>query len=102
MAHSRSATLPKKPRPDFPLYVHAKDRWAKKVKGKVHYFGRATADPLGKVALAEWQRVKDYLLDERAPPLKDDSRLTIAEMVNHFLTFKKSRVDSGEITLRTW
>jgi len=35
MAHSKSTALPKKPRPDFPLYVHKSDRWAKKV-GAIH------------------------------------------------------------------
>lgn len=31
---------PAKPSPDFPLTAHATRRWCKKIKGKLHYFGR--------------------------------------------------------------
>ena len=36
--HTPSAK-PIKPRPDFPLFAHNTGRWAKKFKGKMHYFG---------------------------------------------------------------
>src|SRR5262245_41891524 len=50
---SRPANIgkPEKPSPDFPLFAHATGRWAKKVKGKMLYFGRWD-DPEG--ALREY------------------------------------------------
>jgi integrase len=56
---------PAKPSPDFPLTPHQAGSWCKKIKGKVHYFGRWN-DPEG--ALREFQA---FLAGE---PVKRDRR----------------------------
>jgi hypothetical protein len=89
---------PAKPHPDFPLFPHATKRWAKKVLGKLHYFG-PWAEP--KKALELWLAQKDDLLAGKTPALTP-GKLSVKELVNHFLTAKKRRVDTGELTARSF
>jgi hypothetical protein len=49
---------PAKPYPEFPLYPHPLGYWAKKIRGRMHYFGR-WEDPDG--ALAKYNAEKDDL-----------------------------------------
>ena len=46
-----AASKARKPRPDFPLFPHATGRWAKKVRGRLVYFGKVDGDPKGEAAL---------------------------------------------------
>ena len=89
---------PAKPHRDFPLFPHATKRWAKKVKGRLHYFG-PWSDP--QAALERWLAVKDDLLAGRTPRVKTPGGLTIVDLVNRFLTAKQRMVDTGEIVSRT-
>ncbi len=47
---------------DFPLTRHPRGYWCKKVKGKLHYFGKIVGDENGQAALAKWLDTKDDLL----------------------------------------
>jgi integrase len=95
---SKGRIKPAKPRPDFPLFPHAAGYWAKKIGGKLHYFG-PWADPDG--ALTKYQEQKDDLHAGRKPRPDTDS-LTVKHLANSFLGYKKSLVDNGELSPRSW
>ncbi len=92
----------KKPHPDFPLFPHASGRWAKKIKGKFHYFGRVSDDTCGERALADWLEQKDDLLAGRKPRKDDAGKVTLRDLVNKLLDEKENLRASGEITPRTF
>jgi len=89
---------PAKPHRDFPLFAHNTGRWAKKIRGRIHYFGRWN-DP--DAALKRYLDQKDDLLAGRKPRRPGDG-LIIRDLCNRFLTAKRHRVTSGEVQLRTW
>jgi integrase len=92
------AARPKKPYEDFPLFPHATRRWAKKIRGKLHYFG-PWAD--WQSALKKYQEQKDDLHAGRTPRVQGDG-LTMRDLLNRFLTAKKFQVEAGELAARTW
>jgi integrase len=89
---------PEKPYPDFPLFPHAAGVWAKKIRGKLHYFGPWN-DPQG--ALAKYLAEKDALHAGKKPR-PEPGALTVKELANHFLNRKQALVDAGELSIRTW
>jgi len=93
----------RKPHPDFPLTPHPTGRWCKKVKGKFYFFGRIEGDENGDAALAYWLKEKDNAFAGRPLGTKDsDSGLTVAELCNHFLTFKQQLRDADELAKSTF
>jgi integrase len=92
------AVKPAKPYPDFPLFPHTTRRWAKKIRGKMHYFG-PWDDPDG--ALAKYLEQKDALHAGRTPG-PDPAALTVKDVANHFLNARKQALDAGELSPRTW
>lgn len=90
-----------KPRPDFPLFPHATGRWAKKVKGKMLYFGKVADDPLGEKALETWLDQKDAILAGRKPRVPG-AGYSVRNAVNDFLNAKRVLLQSGELTPRTF
>ena len=83
--------------PDFPLFPHATNRWAKKVRGKLEYFGSVTADPEGKAALDKWLNQKDALLAGRRPRVSREG-FTVREICNRFLTNRQDKMRAGELS----
>ena len=103
MSHSslvRKKYKPAKPREDCPLFPHATGRWAKKVRGKFHYFGKVADDPKGEVALLKWLDDEE-LLAGRTPRGNRDG-LTLKDLCNRFLTAKEAQRDAGDITARSY
>ncbi len=101
MTLDSTSKRPPKPRPDFPLYAHKVGRWAKKVRQKVVYFTQWSEDPKGKAALEMWLAQKDDLLAGREPRAKTEA-LTVAGLVNAFLTSKDALVKNHELHPATW
>ena len=89
---------PAKPYADFPLFAHATRRWAKKIRGQLHYFGPWN-DPDG--ALQKYLDQKDARHAGRKPR-PDAKAFTAKDMANAFLNHKQAMVDSGELSCRTW
>ena len=94
-------TRAQKPRPDFPLFPHATGRWAKKIRGKFHYFGNVVGDEKGQAALDKWLEQRDDLLAGRTPRPKVEG-LTIRDLCNKFLSGKKALLDNGELNPHTF
>jgi integrase len=90
---------PEKPYPEFPLFAHATKRWAKKIKGRLHYFGPWAN---WQAALEDYQYKVDYLQQGRTPPPRNIEALTVDDLVNGFLEHREAKVDSGEMARRTF
>lgn len=90
----RKTTKPKTPYRDFPLTAHNNGQWCKKIRGRVHDFGRWD-DP--DAALRKYLEVRDDLQAGRTPRWSNDS-LTLADAVNLWLERNNQRVRSGELT----
>jgi integrase len=89
---------PAKPYPAFPLYAHACGRWAKKIRGQVHYFA-PWGDP--DAALAMYLEQRDALHAGRKPR-ETSAGADLRELCNRFLNSKQALVDHGELSPRSW
>ena len=94
----QTAGKPAKPYPEFPLFPHATKRWAKKIRGKMHYFG-PWDDPDG--ALAKYLEQKDALHAGRKPREVSEG-VTVKDLCNACLNHKQALLDAGDLSPRTW
>ncbi len=93
------APKPDKPYDGFPLTAHPNGQWCKRIRGQLHYFGKWN-EPAVAEALFKVQR--DDLYAGRKPRVIDPDATTVRQLVNRFLTAKKSLVDTGELSPMTW
>lgn len=91
---------PARPYPQFPLFAHGCGHWAKKIRGRLVYFGRWADDPQGERALAKYEADKDALHAGRKPRIDPDA-ITVKDVCNAFLNHKDALVASGELSPRT-
>lgn len=94
-----SPSKPQKPSPDFPLFAHATKRWAKKIRGRMHYFG-PWDDPEG--ALSSYKAQADALHAGKKPREVEPEGVTIRELCNTFHHAKQVKLDSRELSPRTF
>jgi integrase len=95
----RHGGKPDKPYEDFPLFAHKNGQWAKKIRGRLHYFG-LWAD--WQAALNKYQEQRDDLHAGRKPRHPGDTCSTLRDLFNAFLTTKTLFLNAGEITARTF
>ena len=89
------ATRPGRKR--FPVWFHkGVGLWCKKWKGKPYYFG-PDKEKAEERYRAEW----DDIINGRARR-QDANALTVADLCNEFLTARRAKVDSGELSPRSW
>jgi integrase len=94
---STTPAKPAKPYAEFPLFAHATGYWAKKIRGRLIYFG-PWDDPDG--ALDKYLKQKETLHAGKKPR-EETTGLTLKELVNHFLNAKQAAVDNRELSPRT-
>lgn len=89
---------PDKPYDEFPLTPHPNGQWCKKIRRKLHYFG-PWEDWQG--ALNLYQEQRDDLYAGRTPRRPGDGP-DLAELMDRFLYAKKLRLESGELSARSY
>ena len=85
---------------DFPLTPHPTGRWCKKIKGKVYFFGKLTDG--WQPALERYKAECDDLFAGRKPAARQRDGLTLLDLCNRFLHYKRGKVNTGELTMRSW
>lgn len=103
---------PPKPYPEFPLGPANNGRWCKKIRGRIHYFGRWGRVVDGQMtriegdgwqdALAIYKAQVDDIHAGRTPRPKDDEALTVKALCNEFRTAKYRKLNDGSMTARSY
>ncbi len=110
----KGSSKPAKPYKGFPLFAHDTGRWAKKIRGKLHYFGRWGTKRSGNIvpvddveasareAVDLFNAQRDDLFAGRTPRPLDDQSYTMRDLCNEFLTSKLDKLNNEEISQHTF
>jgi hypothetical protein len=117
----RKHFVPPKPYPGFPLTPHASGKYMRRINGQLFYFGRWGRTVDGKMvrlpkdgwedALAIYKAQCDDLYAGREPHSEradtngqavTSGNMNLAGLCNNFLLFKLGRMNTGELTARTF
>jgi integrase len=90
---------PPKPYPEFPMFPHDNGRWAKKIRQRLHYFGKWDN---WQAAYEDYQYKIPWLIQGKTPPPKNPEAVTVDYLVNKFLEHREALVHSGELSKQTW
>lgn len=95
--HVPASGKPPRPEGDTTLFWHASGRWAKKIRGKLNYFGRGTYQE----ALDLYTQQKDDLHAGRLPRDGEPEGLTVYLLCAKFLTTKNAKAATGDLSPRS-
>jgi len=87
-----------KPYPEFPLTIRDDGRLCKKIRGKIHYFGRIED---WETAIKAYREQIDDLKAGKKPRGKS-TETTVGALLNRFLYAKKLQLESREISPRSY
>ncbi len=99
MSEPRTLKRPEKPYPGFPLFPHANGQWAKKIRGRMHYFGKFANGWEAAEALYNQQRED---LHAGRKPRDVDGGLTVPDLFTLYLEAAEVRVKTGEMNRDSW
>lgn len=93
-------TKPSKPRADFPLFAHANGQWAKKIGGRIYYFGKWDDS---KHAESRYLYEAPYIRAGRSVPVEGiELGVHVGDLCNLYLEEREKKLATGEITNKTW
>ncbi|QEG30710.1 hypothetical protein GobsT_55210 [Gemmata obscuriglobus] len=84
---------PQKPYPQFPLFPHTISRWAKKIHGKLYYFG-----PWDDLDGA----LQKHALHSGRKPRELSAGVTVKDVCSTYLNHQKPERDRSDLSPRTW
>ena len=93
---NRSKTKRKTRSDKFPLTLHSTGQYCKKIKGKMHYFGKDK-----KQALERYLEQAAFLHNGKAKMYKNSNgNMTLKSLCNIYLQHQQTKAASAEITIR--